>query len=310
MRDSARGHGASVVARRIGVDLRAGAGSAFGTFGELLQGTLPDGVDFLVTMPINRSATAWFRLEPDGPLRVYPSHKHKSLTLARAMLAGAGGTLVIDGDLPVGKGLASSSADLVATARAVGGALGLSTEAAAVEDWLRPIEPTDGVMYPGVVAFEHRLVRLHTFLGGLPPLTVVAVDEGGELDTVAFNKRPKHYSAAERREYAHLLETVTGAIRAGDLATVGAVATRSAVLNQRLTPKRNLADMTRICRELGGLGVVCAHSGTMTGILLADNAPDQARRLARVRAACAALPGTVAVFRSYVFPEVATDHAL
>lgn len=288
--------------RRLGVDVAAGAGRAFGTFGELLQGTLPDGADFLVTMPIDRYATAWFRLDPTGPLLVFPSHKSKSLALARSMLGGAGGTLVVDGDLPVGKGLASSSADLVATARAVGGALGLSVEPAAVEDWLRPIEPTDGVMYAGVVAFEHRRVRLRRFLGVLPPMTVVAVDEGGQLDTVAFNMAPKPYSDDDRREYARLLETIALAVDAGDLASLGAVATRSAVLNQRVVPKQNLDAMIRISQESGALGVVCAHSGTMTGVLLADGVPGHERRLAGVREACSKLPGSVSVFRSFVFP--------
>lgn len=289
--------------RRLGVDVAAGAGRAFGTFGELLQGTLPDGADFLVTMPIDRYATAWFRLDPNGPLLIFPSHKTKSLALARSMLGGAGGTLVVDGDLPVGKGLASSSADLVATARAVGGALGLSIEPAAVEDWLRPIEPTDGVMYAGVVAFEHRRVRLRRFLGALPAMTVVAVDEGGQLDTVAFNLAPKPYTDDDRSEYARLLEAMSDAIRTGDLATVGAVATRSAVLNQRVVPKHNLDAMIRISQRSGALGVVCAHSGTMTGVLLADGVPGHERRLAGVRAACGELPGAVSVFRSFVFPE-------
>jgi len=288
--------------RRLGVDMAAGAGRAFGTFGELLQGRLPDGADFLVTMPIDRQATAWFRLDPNGPLLVFPSDKSKSLALARSMLRGAGGTLVVDGDLPVGKGLASSSADLVATARAVGGALGLSTEPSAVEDWLRPIEPTDGVMYAGVVAFEHRRVRLRRFLGVLPPLTVVAVDEGGQFDTVTFNMSPKPYTGADRREYAHLLETLSAAIAAGDLDTVGAIATRSAILHQRVVPKHNLDAMIRIAEQSGALGVVCAHSGTMTGVLLADGVPGHERRVAGVRAECARLRGAVSVFRSFVFP--------
>jgi len=293
--------------RRIGVDVTTGAGTAFGTFGELLQGTLPDGTDFLVTMPINRCTTAWFRLEPDGPLRVFPSDKLKSYALARAMLGDAGGTLVIDGDLPVGKGLASSSADLVATARAIGGALGISTTPEAVEDLLRAIEPTDGVMYAGVVAFEHRAVRLRHFLGVLPPLTVVAVDEGGEVDTIAFNRAPKPFSARERREYARLLKLIGEAVRDRDLVAVGCIATRSAELNQRLNHKRHLAEMSRVCAEEGGLGVICAHSGTMTGILLADEQSGHDERLARVSRACAALADGVTVFRSYVFPEDVAD---
>jgi uncharacterized protein involved in propanediol utilization len=294
--------GPTIVARRHGVDVRSGTGDAFGTFGELLQGALPDGDDFLVTLPITRCSSAWFRLDPRGPMQVFPSHKVKSLNLAVAMLAehgaGAGGSLVVDSDVPIGKGLASSSADLVATARAVGAVLGFDTSPAAVEGWLRPIEPTDGVMHTGIVAFAHRRVQLRSTLGRLPALTVVAVDEGGVLDTVAFNQRPKEFTARDVTEYAVLLETLAGAVRAADLCAVGAVASRSAQLNQRLVPKRNLAEMLRISSDVGGLGVVCAHSGTMLGVLLADHAPDHTLRVAAARIACAALPGTVSTYQT------------
>jgi uncharacterized protein involved in propanediol utilization len=305
--------GSTLVVRRSGVDMRAGTGDAFGTFGELLQGALPDGADFLVTFPITRYSRAWFRLDPAGPLQVFPSHKVKSLRLTQAMLAAygisVGGTLVLDTDLPVGKGLASSSADLVATARAVGGVLGLDTSPEAVEGWLRPIEPTDGVMHPGIVAFEHRAVRLRSSLGMLPASLVVAVDEGGLLDTVAFNRRPKHYSDSETAEYATLLQSLADAVRARDLAAVGQIATRSAVLNQRLAPKRNLGAMLRIARETGALGVVCAHSGTMLGLLLAEEDADHRRRLAAARAACSTLPGVTTLFRALTFQDEVHAHA-
>lgn len=96
----------------------------------------------------------------------------------------------------------------MATARAVASALGVDLPPHAIEDLLRRIEPTDGVMYPGVVAFEHRNVALLDQLGVLPPMTIVGIDEGGTVDTVAFNKIPKNFTAAERDEYARLLDEV------------------------------------------------------------------------------------------------------
>lgn len=303
----------TLTTRPVPADAPSATARAHGTFGELLQGRLPGGADFLVTFPITRSSQAWFRFDPGGPLQVFPADKTKSLRLAESMLTqhglGIGGTLVLDSELPVGKGLASSSADLVATARAVGGALGLDTSPAAVEHWLRRIEPTDGVMHPGIVVFDHRAVRLRSALGALPPTTVVAVDEGGLLDTVAFNRRAKHFSDAETAEYAELLTRLGRAVQAGDLAAVGAVATRSAVLNQRLVPKRNLTAMLRAAEECGALGVVCAHSGTMLGLLVDDEGAGHGRRLAAAHAACAALPGTTAVFRSLTSDDRGSSHA-
>ena len=80
----------SLAAPRRGIDLRTGSARAFGTFGELLQGALPGGPEFLVTLPVDRWARARFRLDPGGPLRVFPSHKTKTRRVAEAMLASCG----------------------------------------------------------------------------------------------------------------------------------------------------------------------------------------------------------------------------
>jgi uncharacterized protein involved in propanediol utilization len=136
-----------------------GNGRCCGTFGELIQGGLPpDGRDFLVTLPIARWSHARFRPEPGEPLRVQPGDRIKSRALAHRMLTryglDRGGLLTIESTLPVGKGMASSSADLVASARAIGDAFGLDLTPRQVEELLRGIEPTDGIMYGAAVAFS------------------------------------------------------------------------------------------------------------------------------------------------------------
>ncbi|PWR11336.1 kinase [Micromonospora acroterricola] len=283
---------------------RLGVGTAFGTFGELLQGVLPDADrDFLVTFPMARWATATFR--PGAGLdrvRVFPQHKQKSARLAAAVLElfriPGGGVLELGGDLAEGKGFASSSADLVATARAVGDAFGMTLGERAIESLLRRIEPSDGVMYDGIVAFHHREVRLRERIGVLPPLTVVAHDEGGTVDTIRFNRIPKPFDQADKREYARLLAALTEAVRAADLPAVGEVTTRSAVLNGKLRPRRHLDVLHRLCREVDGHGLVIAHSGTALGVLFDQTDPERAAKIEHVRTGCAALPGTVTVHRS------------
>ncbi len=289
-------HGDQSLVQREYLAGASATAAAFGTFGELLQGALPDGQEFLVTLPIARWSRATFRLDSQaGTVCVRPAHKNKSRRLVLEMLRERGiddgGELVIDSDLPEGKGLASSSADLVATARAVGRALGTELGAERIETLLRLIEPSDGVMYDGIVAFHHRQVRLRTHLGHLPPMTVVGIDEGGIVDTTDFNLRPKSFSAREKRTYEQLLGTLTCAIATADVASIGAVATHSALMNQRRGPKRHLDDLITLCREVGGLGVVAAHSGTALGVLLADDDPGHVLRLERTRRACAGLAG-------------------
>ncbi|WP_367042234.1 kinase [Streptomyces sp. Je 1-332] len=290
--------------RRVGA---TGVSAAFGTFGELLQGVLPeeDG-DFLVTLPVARWAMARFELDPDSDtLEVWPPHKKKAKRLTAMIMEDvarpAGGVLRIDSMIPEGKGLASSSADLVATARAVGNALDEEMPPRRIESYLARIEPTDGVLYPSVVAFHHRSVRLRAQLGSLPSMAVVSIDEGGAVDTVDFNSIPKPFTTADRREYARLLDRVSGAVARRDLAEVGAVATASARMNQVLRHKRSLEPMIDICREVGGLGVVVGHSGTTLGVLLDTAAPDCHNQLAAAAQACQELAGNVTVYRTLSF---------
>ncbi|MEU5682678.1 GHMP family kinase ATP-binding protein [Streptomyces venezuelae] len=306
-----------------------GVGTAFGTFGELLQGVLPEeGGDFLVTLPVARWTMATFRRgSPSGELEVRPRHKTKALRLARMIAESApagpsahppGGVLTVSSVIPEGKGLASSSADLVATARAVGRALGVPMPPTRIERLLARIEPTDGVLYPAIVAYHHRSVRLHSVLGSLPAMAVVGIDEGGSVDTVDFNRIPKPFTTADRHAYAGLLERLTVAVRGHDLAEVGRIATRSARMNQALRHKASLEPMLDICREVGGLGVAVGHSGTTSGILLDATDPAYTRRVTAAAEACGELtgggpgdgPGGVSVYRTLSFGTVPSPHAL
>jgi uncharacterized protein involved in propanediol utilization len=282
----------------------AGVGRSFGTFGELLQGVLPHtGQHFMVTSPLAAFSTATFQYDPGTPfVEVLPKHKLKSARLATLALRAAGthggGQLWLSSDLPEGKGMASSSADLVATARAVADALGTRLTVANIESLLRQIEPSDGVMYDEIVDFGHRDVRLRESLGTLPPMTIIAHDEGGQVDTINHNKAATAYSHDEQHEYAHLLGVAREAIRHSDLGAISRVATRSAELNSRRLPRRTLADLLRICQDIDGLGVACAHSGTVLGILLAHDDPDAAAKVETALDACGSLPGTTALYRS------------
>lgn len=284
-------------------------GSAFGTFGELLQGVLPekDG-DFLVTLPVARWTMATFRCDPHAAeLAVRPARKTKALRLARMILEEerrpAGGLVTVSSMLPEGKGLASSSADLVATARAVGDALYAEMPPARIERLLARIEPTDGVLYPAIVAYHHRTVRLRAVLGTLPAMGVVGIDEGGAVDTVGFNRIPKPFTAADQHEYARLLDRLADAVRLRDLAGAGAVATRSALLNQGLRHKWSLDPMREICREVGGLGVAVGHSGTALGVLLDTRDPAYTHRATAAAQACSELAGGATVYRTLSFPR-------
>lgn len=258
---------------------RTGIGRCLGTFGELLQGALPtDGREFLVTLPITEGSTARFvaRRGFEG-VRVSPAHKEKSRRLAEELLwlhkLEAGGELHIESELEEGKGCASSSADMTATARAIGSAFGVRIPRESLAGIMSAIEPSDGVMYEGIVSFHQREGVLHRRLGTLPSLTIVALDEGGRAETTELSKQREGHGADRLVEYERLLLDLARAVRERHLPSVGDVATRSAVLNQEVLPKEYLELFLDLRARHDALGVVATHSGTCLGLLLDPGSP-------------------------------------
>lgn len=250
----------------------AGIGTCCASFGELLQGVLPQQGAFLVTLPIQQYSRAALNIGRSDVLSVTPAHKWKSLRLARAMLTRRSlpvvGMLRLTSDIPEGKGLASSTADLVATYRAIIECYALEASDTELHALLRDIEPSDGVMHEGIVAFLHQAVQLHAVLGDVPPLTLVAIDEGGQIDTLAQQRDALQDSVELQSHYQDLLTRMHFALRAGDLQAVGAISTRSAELNQRQLPKQHFARVLAIAKSVEAAGVVAAHSGTHLAVML------------------------------------------
>lgn len=264
--------------------IRRGIGKSHGTFGEFLQGVLPDNKDFLVTFPVQQFSECEFISLPENEvLLVYPSNKYKSHQLAIKILTffdkPVGGRLNLSSCIQQGKGLASSSADMIATSRAIEDYFGLYIPIALLENFMREIEPSDGIMYPGVVVYYQKEVRLREYLGNCPPLTILALDETGEVDTIAFNQLDKPFNNADKLQYEELLNKVILAFKENDLKLLGDVTTQSTILNQKLLPKKTLNDVLDICRKINGLGIVTAHSGTYIGILISNNDPSYTRKI-------------------------------
>jgi L-threonine kinase len=250
-----------------------GFGKANGTFGELLQGVLPNGKKFMVTFPINIFSYVKFIPEVNNnAVNVFPAHKIKSKTIAEKLICNfnlkIGGNLIINSEIPEGKGLASSSADLVATAYAIADSLKTSISEQMIAELILEIEPSDGIMYSGIVSFYHQELKLINTIGNLSSLIIIAVDEGYTVDTIDYNARTKIYTSADAAKYNNMLNKMSYAIRKHDLGMIGKITTESAIMNQQNNPKKYLDEFIHISNEVQALGIVVAHSGSFIGVLL------------------------------------------
>lgn len=244
-----------------------------GSCGELVQGQL-GGVDFLVTCPVDLFASATFQPAPQGEKELKGAGWKTVAALEhflRAQGYRGGWRLEVENPLPVGKGMGSSTADIAAALGAAALALGLSPWP--VEDIAQSalaVEPSDGLMFPGIVLFDHRRGRWREDLGPPPPFEILVFDQGGQVDTVSFNQRPDFQERvqAKSRLVAEALELVRTGLKERDPVAIGAGATLSALANQEMLPKENLPQAIGLAREVQAVGINVAHSGSVIGVLL------------------------------------------
>ena len=192
--------------------------------------------------------------------------------------------------------MGSSSADLTAAIAATALALNAPLSPAEIGQIALQVEPTDGVMFPGIALFDHRNGTIVEELGPPPPLEIIALDFGGMVDTVDFNRidRRAQWQALQSDTNA-ALDLVRRGLAAGDARLLGQGASRSAAAGQHILFKPRLPEVIRFAERVGAVGVNAAHSGPVMGILL-----DARERRGR------------SVFRQtrQTFPEAAAIHHL
>ena len=252
-----------------------------GVCGELVQGMLGEAY-FLVTCPVDFFSRVQVQVFQDGAKGVpndvakiaVPEGCSKSAAALSATLVYLGkedlsAKLSINNPIPRSKGMGSSSADLAAAIAATGLALGVELSPQAIAEIALTVEPTDGVMFPGIALFDHREGSIAETLGPAPPMEIVALDFGGTVDTLEFNavdRRAKWRSIEAETKSA--LELVRAGLEQGDPALVGRGSTVSALASQEVLPKPRLSSVNQFAQDVGAVGVNVGHSGTIIGVLL------------------------------------------
>ncbi len=264
---------------------RFGNGHCNGSFGELLQGVLPGNKRFLVTCRIKNQATVKIRLSKPG----YSAEKEalfaksysrypKSYKVLRNVMSDFGSHddcfIEVNSELPIGKGLSSSTADMISGLRALGEAMSFVIKDQYIGRMLTEIEPNDGLQYDGTVIYQYLEGELLERYDYIPPGCILGVDMGGTLDTVLFNQHIINWSAKDMDCYAGLLEDLKNALVSKDIDWVGNVATQSTQNWQRVNPKLELDKILHFAEETQAKGVINTHSGTYLGILYCEKRTD------------------------------------
>lgn len=254
-----------------------------GTCGEWIQGA-KDGIPFLIGCPVNRFVEAKAEIlstnisggnyvqhqELQDWIWKLPKSKEKTRQALQQFSKDRGlpyftARISMESQLQTGKGMASSTADMIAAVCALANALDITCEPEELARLVLEIEPTDPIMFEGVTEFAHRDGSYIKPLGPKIPAQLLMLDWGGFLDTQAFNARkdlPGHYRKYEQRIKSALSLFYEGMAQR-DLEKIAQASTISARCNQEINPKPLFEDILTWVLAKGGLGVVTAHSGTL-----------------------------------------------
>jgi L-threonine kinase len=242
-----------------------------GTCGELVQGMSSDS-HFLVSCPIDilSRVTVELRESPEIKASTQASKSVAALQLVLNKFGykNMGAAIYIQSDLPSGKGMGSSTADVAGTVYAAAAALNQAIPAEEVARICVSIEPTDSSIFPGVALFDHRNGNRYEWLGPAPELDILVLDLGGEVDTLSYNALDR---TADLRSLSltsmRALQLVREGLNCGDIEKIGAGATLSARAHQKILPKPPLENIIAIGSPMGAVGVDVGHSGTVIGVL-------------------------------------------
>lgn len=186
-------------------------------------------------------------------------------------------SLNIHSEIPVGKGMASSTADIGATMVATLGLIKKNLTSEEISYIASTIEPTDSTYIEKNVVFNPLNGEVIKYLGNIKNSKVVILEPNKTLDTMKIRNTPNYKDIKIQNkeiinEAFYLLEE---GIKNNDLSLVGRAATLSSLANENIDKKEGLKEIIEISQNYGAYGVNIAHSGTVIGILMDKSMNDK-----------------------------------
>lgn len=254
------------------------SGICNGTLGELLQGPLVHAGQMqicIISLPIRRYSWAHYLCGASGDHDAELGRRPKCRKAIDLYLRWHGLTLpkgswAFSSELPWGRGMASSTADIVATLRCLDAMFARRSDAAMIRAVLREIERSDSVFLESYALYLSGLQEVIRLLPGNPAFHVCYIDEEKAVDTEAVTARLFSHYGSHLQPYQNNLAAMLDAFDRGDLRGIARCATQSAVLGQGAVPKKSLTAMLNNRERFGADGVVVAHTGSLIGYLFVD----------------------------------------
>ena len=244
--------------------------------GELIQGVLPGNKRFLVS---NKSSR-FFKSRTEigiGNLTKQETLNYKSqktIELFWSSLPDKKQKVDIsklyfkqEGNIPVGKGLSSSSADVLGLLDALSRFYNTGYSTEQLYNLAASIEPTDPCLHTCNLLFNQDKGEITQALSSLPyQLIYFDSDENTLVDTIALSQLI-NYSESQQQEYERLCKQIICATADNDYESFNFCLNKSAEINQFFLQKKGFHVLQDFAIE-NKVGLFVAHSGTYMGLVI------------------------------------------
>ncbi|NSW76685.1 MAG: hypothetical protein HPY68_07935 [Candidatus Atribacteria bacterium] len=268
-----------------------------GSVGELVQG-LREGREILVSLTVSCFSEVAVFVEEGVPEETPFWKTRKALEMAlrewgREDLIGRIG-FSRRSRLPVGKGFASSTADIAAGLVALAKFLGRKISEEEIARLALRVEPSDGTFFSPFSLFDHLRGEVLVRLPFPRYLGVVVVELPGKVETVEVDReRLRRNWERFRQEMEEAFALLERGLEEQDLHLVGRAATTSSLVMEAIEPEEVFAVLRAHFREMGALGVNRAHTGRAFGVLFDRRVYPEAVMGERVKECLRKYPVTV-----------------
>lgn len=186
-------------------------------------------------------------------------------------------SLNINSQIPVGKGMASSTADIGATIKATLSMLNKTLTGEEISKLAVKIEATDSLLLNQHSIFNPLTADIKKYLGGINDTKVVILEPNDILNTKLIRTMPnyKMYKMQNKEIIKKSFDLLDEGLAKKDLNLIGRACTYSGLANENIHQKPFLKDIIEVSDKFGCYGVNIAHSGTVVGILMHKEMDDK-----------------------------------
>ena len=182
-------------------------------------------------------------------------------------------SLDLKSNIPIGKGMASSTADIGATIKATLSILNKKLNDEEISLIASEIEPTDSIILYKNSIFNPLNGRVKKYLSSFDNGRVIILEPKEVLETKIIRSNPNYLNIKLEnksiiKKSFNLLEK---GLKNNDLKLIGEACTLSSLANENIHKKPYLNEIIEISQNMNAYGVNIAHSGTVIVILIDKN---------------------------------------